>query len=56
MARLYMNEGPKLGIGIHPVNVHNWVLMLQIMAHERHTVTIRLVADAKHLNIGAAFG
>ena len=25
MARLYMNEGPKLGIGIHPVNVHNWV-------------------------------
>jgi len=26
MARLYMNEGPKLGIGIHPVNVHNRVV------------------------------
>jgi hypothetical protein len=24
--RLDMNEGPKLGSGNYPVNVHNWVL------------------------------
>lgn len=51
-----MNQRPKLESGGRGVSVCLWVLMLQIMAHERHTVTIRLVAGAKHLNIGAAFG
>ncbi len=54
--QLTLNERPKLGSEQGGLSVRLWVLMLQIMAHERHTVTIRLVADAKHLNIGAAFG
>jgi hypothetical protein len=30
--------------------------MLQIMAHERPNVTVRVVAGGNHPNIGAAFG
>jgi hypothetical protein len=51
-----MNERPKLVSPEPQANDRLWVLMLQIMAHERPNVTIRVAAGGNHPNIGAAFG